>query len=147
MPWKALQNWTNLKNTQVWQMHIYLPPKITLHCINLKKKRNLWKGHSFTICRDCISATATVFKTNHYILMLRFIICSLLITEMPTSGDLKSGDSLFFTTPPPRKFNKPPPAPHPWQRWELIRTLSEVLHKVHTIKIRILMPEIIFVND
>ena len=65
---------------------------------------------------------------------------------MPTSGDLKSGDSLFFTTPP-QKFNKPPPPPHPRQRWELIRTLHEVLHKVHTIKIRILMPEIIFVND
>ena len=67
MPWKALQTWTNLNNTQVWQMHIYLPPKITLHCINFKKKGNLWKGHPFTICRHCISATATVFKTNHYI--------------------------------------------------------------------------------
>ena len=30
------------------------------------------------------------------------------ISEMPTSGDLKSGDSLFFTTLPPRKFNEPP---------------------------------------
>ena len=40
MPGKALQNWTNLNNTQVWQMHIYLPPKTTLHCINFKKKRN-----------------------------------------------------------------------------------------------------------
>ena len=35
------------------------------------------------------------------------------MAEMPTSGDLKSGDSLFFTTcPPPRKFNElPPPRP------------------------------------
>ena len=67
---------------------------------------------------------------------------------MPTSGDLKSGDSLFFTTPPPpgNSINHRPP-PHPRQRWELIRTLYEVLHKVHTIKIRVLMPEIIFVND
>ena len=64
---ESFANWTNLNNTQVWQMHIYLPPKITLHCINFKKKGNLWKGHSFTICRHCISATATVFKTNHYI--------------------------------------------------------------------------------
>ena len=32
---------------------------------------------------------------------------------MPTSGDLKSGDSLFFTTSP-WNFNRPPP-PCPWQ--------------------------------
>ena len=65
---------------------------------------------------------------------------------MPTTGDLKSGDSLYFTTPPGNSINHRPP-PHPRQRWELIRTLYEVLHKVHTIKIRVLMPEIIFVND
>ena len=34
------------------------------------------------------------------------------MAEMPTSGDLKSGDSLFFT-PPPRKFNELPPPPPP----------------------------------
>ena len=32
----------------------------------------------------------------------------LLNTEMPTSGDLKSGDCLFFTSPPP-EFQRPPP--------------------------------------
>ena len=31
---------------------------------------------------------------------------------MPTSGDLKSGDSLFFTTSPPPKFQQTSP---PWQ--------------------------------
>ena len=31
------------------------------------------------------------------------------ITEMPTSGDLKSGDCLFFTPPaPPRKIDPAP---------------------------------------
>ena len=33
---------------------------------------------------------------------------------MPTSGYLKAGDSLFFSTPsppPPRKFNEPCPLP------------------------------------
>ena len=39
---------------------------------------------------------------------------------MPTSRDLKSGDSLFFTSPLPRKF----------------RTLYQVLHEVDTIQIR-----------
>ena len=39
---------------------------------------------------------------------------------MPTSGDLKSGHSLFFTSPLPRKF----------------RTLYQVLHDVDTIQIR-----------
>ena len=55
--------------------------------------------------------------------------------EIPTSGDLKSEDFLFFTPPPPRKLNKPRPPPHPWQIWEWLRTLQEVLHEVHTIKI------------
>ena len=32
---------------------------------------------------------------------------SSILTEMPTSGELKSGDPLFFTTPPPWKFNEP----------------------------------------
>ena len=40
--------------------------------------------------------------------------------EMPTSRDLKSGDSPFFTSPLPRKF----------------RTLYQVLHEVDTIQIR-----------
>ena len=31
---------------------------------------------------------------------------------MPTSGDLKTGDSPFLTPPPPRNFNGFPP---PWQ--------------------------------
>ena len=43
-----------------------------------------------------------------------------LLTEMPTFRDLKSGDSLFFTSPLPRKF----------------RTLYQVLHEVDTIQIR-----------
>ena len=57
---------------------------------------------------------------------------------MPTSGDLKSGDCLFFTIP--RNFNETPP-PHPqknWPspQWEWPRTLYDVLHDAHTIKIR-----------
>ena len=42
------------------------------------------------------------------------------LAEMPTSRDLKSGDSLFFTSHLPRKF----------------RTLYRVLHEVDTIQIR-----------
>ena len=59
---------------------------------------------------------------------------------MPTSGDLKSGDCLFFThyppefhrhpSPPPRKID---PAPN---GNDLGRTLYDVLHDAHTIKIR-----------
>ena len=53
--------------------------------------------------------------------------------EMPTSRNLKSGDSLFFTSPLPWKF----------------RTLYRVLHEVDTIQIRDhrFEPEIIFVSD
>ena len=57
------------------------------------------------------------------------------VPEMPTSGDLKSGDFLL----PSRNFNDPSP------QWEWLKTLYDVLHDVHTIKIRML--EIIFVND
>ena len=70
---------------------------------------------------------------------------------MRTSGDLKSGDSLFFATP--RNLNGPP-NPHPptnWPspRWEWLSALYEVLHEVLLSKfaIIILMPEIIFVSD
>ena len=34
-----------------------------------------------------------------------------ILTEIPTSGDLKSGDCLFFTTPPPRNFKETAPPP------------------------------------
>ena len=44
----------------------------------------------------------------------------IIISEMPTSRDLKSGDSLFFTSPLPQKC----------------RTLYQVLHEVDTIQIR-----------
>ena len=76
---------------------------------------------------------------------------------MPTSGDLKSGDSLFFTTPRNSMNPAPPPpfpSPHPRQIWKSLRTLYEVLHEVYTLKIRdhrfdpgVLMPEIIIVSD
>ena len=33
------------------------------------------------------------------------------VAETPTSGDLKSGESLFFTTPPPEFQQTPPPTP------------------------------------
>ena len=60
---------------------------------------------------------------------------------MPTSRDLKSGDSLFCTTPPAAPMATAPPSPHhtlpahkltqlPW-----LRTLYELLHEVHSIKI------------
>ena len=60
------------------------------------------------------------------------------VTEMPTSGDLKTGDFLFFTTCPPSPGTSMNAAltSHPWQIWEWLRTLYEVLHEVHTIKIR-----------
>ena len=61
-----------------------------------------------------------------------------------SSGDLKSGDSISWTTTPPPNVNErltPPP--------ELLRTLCEVLHELHTIKIRIhhCNDEIVFVSD
>ena len=62
-----------------------------------------------------------------------------------SSGDLKSEASIACTT-------TPPPAPECQQTThppELLRTLCEVLHELHTIKIRIhhCNDEIVFVSD
>ena len=66
------------------------------------------------------------------------------VPEMPTSRDLKSGYSLFCTTPP-LYVNSPPPQPHHHHHrqtshqiitWAWLRALFEVLHELHTIKIR-----------
>ena len=57
--------------------------------------------------------------------------------EMPTSGDLKSGDSLFFTIPILRVSTESPlpgeNCPNP--QWEWLGTLYGALHELHTIKI------------
>ena len=65
-----------------------------------------------------------------------FIFSKCTVSEMPTSGDLKSGDSLFHC--PTGISTYPPPSPTNWPspQWEWLRTLNEVLHWVHTIKIR-----------
>ena len=55
---------------------------------------------------------------------------------MPTSGDLKSVGSLFFSLLPPQNFNGPPfPPPLTPNGNDLGPALYEVLHELHTIKI------------
>ena len=77
-------------------------------------------GSRFSICQLQTSKGDTVVRAHAS-------------PEMPTSRNLKSGDSLFFTSPLPWKF----------------RTLYQVLHEVDTIQIRDhrFEPEIIFVSD
>ena len=64
---------------------------------------------------------------------------------MPTSGDLKSVDSLL--TPHTPKFQSPPPPNKP--QWEWLRAMYEVFHELHTIQIHDhqLNAKIIFVSD
>ena len=64
------------------------------------------------------------------------------VTEMPTSGDLKSGDSLFLHYPPPRKID---PAPN--GNDSLHYMTSYMRYILSKFEIIILMLEIIFVND
>ena len=64
-----------------------------------------------------------------------FFIYFTIIAEMLTSGNLKSGDPLFFTIPTRQISTTPPAANWPSPQWEWLRTLYEVLHDVHTIKI------------
>ena len=72
---------------------------------------------------------------------------------MPTSGDLKSGDSLFFTTPPPWNFNGFPPTTNwPSPQWEWLRTLYKsylryILSKFAVIVFTCFDDRIIFVSD
>ena len=57
---------------------------------------------------------------------------------LPTSGDLKSGDSLFCTTPPTPtpecQQHRHPPTPRLPVPTNCLRTLYEVLHEVYGIK-------------
>ena len=77
-----------------------------------------------------------------------------LISEMPTSGDLKSGDCLFFTTPPPRNFNETPPprridpVPNGYNGNDSGPYMtSYMMYILSKFEIIVLMLEIIFVND
>ena len=63
------------------------------------------------------------------------------VPEMPTSGRPKIGRLSIFHYPPEFQRPHPPPRPVPpknWPspNWEWPRTLYDVLHNVHTIKIR-----------
>ena len=86
------------------------------------------------------------------------------LTEMPTPGNLKSGDSLFCITtpyphfndqppppppPPPPNFNPPPPPPPPRRCPNKLTTLYEFFHELQTFIIRFYdcEGEIIFVSD
>ena len=69
---------------------------------------------------------------------------------MPTSGDLKSGDCLFFTTPPPPEFQrlaprKIDPAPNGNDLGHYMT--SYMMYILSKFEIIVLMLEIIFVND
>ena len=70
--------------------------------------------------------------------------------EMPTSGDLKSGDCLFFHPPAP-EFQRPPPPIEidpARNRNDLGHyMMSYMMYILSKFEIIILMLEIIFVND
>ena len=67
------------------------------------------------------------------------------LTEMPTPGNLKSGDSLFCITTPYPNFNDQPPRRSP----NKLTTLYEFFHELQAIIIRFYdcEGEIIFVSD
>ena len=74
-----------------------------------------------------------------------------MITEMPTSGDLKSEETLFWTTPPRMSTHPRPQMVSADKLWDGSLALGIIwsLREVHTIKIRFLHcnGEIIFVSD
>ena len=75
--------------------------------------------------------------TDHHNLYVAKSTNSYTLPEIPTSGDLKSGDYLLHKPPPQMSTNPTPTPPHKLTqlsgKW--FRTLYELLHEVHTIKI------------
>ena len=71
------------------------------------------------------------------------------LSEMPTSGDLKLGDCLFFTTPP--EFQQPPPPRNidPASNGNDLEhyMASYMIYILSKFEIIVLMLEIIFVSD
>ena len=72
------------------------------------------------------------------------------VSEMPTSGDLKSGDCLFFATP--LEFQQPPPPPRKIDPAPNGNDLehymtSYMIYIISKFEIIVLMLEIIFVSD
>ena len=61
---------------------------------------------------------------------------------MPTSRDLNSGDSLFFTTPPPPTGNSVNPTPDKYGN-----DLGHYMNILSKLMIIVLMPEMNFVSD
>ena len=76
--------------------------------------------------------------------------CALSLPEMPISGDLKSGDSLFFTTPPEFQRTLPPrqtdTAPNGYDLRNYMKSYN-MKHILSKFAIIVLLPELIFVSD
>ena len=71
------------------------------------------------LCKALISGQ----HSNYGHTLIKYFVCCnfnvVSMAEMPTSGDLKSGDSLFTTPHPlPRNSMNPCPPPHPLKIWE-----------------------------
>ena len=66
------------------------------------------------------------------------------MSEMPTSGDLKSGDCLFSLPLPPQKKIDPAPNGNDLGHYNMTSYMMYILSKF---KVIVLMLEIIFVND
>ena len=76
--------------------------------------------------------------------------CDLSLQEMPISRDLKSGDSLFFITPPEFPRTPPPrqtdPAPNGNDLGNYMKSYN-MKHILSKFAIIVLLPELIFVSD
>ena len=98
------------------------------------------EDHDFLIC----------FDARIYCQLDCRMCSSTSAAEMPTSGDLKSGDCLFFTIPPGISTTLPPPGkidPAPNENDLGHYMTSYMMYILSKFEIIILMLEIIFVHD
>ena len=138
---------------QLYKPRPFLSSKNThmLWCSHSQNSVSLFKDFPFHNSvlslskRECVTIlginTIITSQSTWIFRIFREIMSPDPLTYLPTSGDLKSGDSLFCITPPPpptpecqphqHPHRSPPPAPT-----NCLRTLYDVLHEVHGIKMR-----------
>ena len=107
----------------------YLTSQLFLFFCIIKKDREYWPFLEKSGPQEWVVGTTLALKQN----FLSGTLSHPLRDANLSSGDRKSGDFLFFTTPHPWLSTRNPSSPNALTqpKWEWLRTLYEVLHEFH----------------
>ena len=108
---------------------IYLTSQLFLFFCIIKKDREYWPFLEKSGPQEWVVGATLALKQN----FLSGTLSHPLRDTNLSSGDRKSGDFLFFTTPHPWLSTRNPSSPNTLTqpKWEWLRTLYEVLHEFH----------------